>query len=91
MTLEGPDGVARYREPLLGVDLSDVLVAGMAEEPARTCARALARFEDPEVAAAGGNLPDAISLLDLLGIDRPSPDDLLSRWSRMQTRIPKIP
>ena len=89
ITLDGPDGVARYREPLQGLDLSDVLVAGMGDEPARACARGVARFEDPEVAAAGGNLPDAISLLDLLGIDRPSPADLLARWRAVDT-VPRV-
>src|SRR5207248_2058576 len=43
-------------------------------------ARALARLEDPEVPAAGGNLPASVSLLALLGMGRPQPDDLLRRW-----------
>jgi S-DNA-T family DNA segregation ATPase FtsK/SpoIIIE len=92
MTFDGPDGAdgtGRYREPAVGTDLAGVLVAGMAPDAARACARALARLEDPEVPAAGGNLPDGVALLDLLGIDRPSPDDLLGRWRNVDT-VPRV-
>jgi S-DNA-T family DNA segregation ATPase FtsK/SpoIIIE len=89
VTLEGPDGRALYEEPGQGLRLDHVLVAGMAEESARASARALARLEDPEVPAAGGNLPDTVALLELLDIDRPTAEELLARWRAVDT-VPRV-
>src|SRR5581483_8633026 len=70
--VDGADGAIRYREPGTRLEIGDVLVAGLTEPLARACARALAGFEDPEVAVRGADLPDRASLLTLLQMD-PTP------------------
>jgi S-DNA-T family DNA segregation ATPase FtsK/SpoIIIE len=62
-----------------------VVATGMADDTARRCARALARFEDTEVAVAGAGLPAAVRLLPLLdhvaaGADLDA-DAVLARWA----------
>ena len=49
-----------------------VLATGMSLGLARTTARSLARFEDPEQPGANTGTPDRASLIDLLGL--PAPD-----------------
>ncbi|MEJ7583384.1 MAG: FtsK/SpoIIIE domain-containing protein [Acidimicrobiales bacterium] len=80
--LTGPDGTARVRCLRLGHLLEDVLIAGMTDARARCAARALARFEDPELDVAGAGLPATVGLLSLLGLDPPSPDAVLARWRK---------
>ncbi|MCU1460972.1 MAG: putative FtsK/SpoIIIE family protein, partial [Acidimicrobiales bacterium] len=80
VVLDGPDGLASYREPATGVAVDELLIAGVAEAEARRAARALARLDDPDAAVDGGDLPDAASLLALLDLADPAPDALLSRW-----------
>lgn len=63
------DGIAELRLPALGQRIPNLLAAGMAEDTARRCARALARFDDPELDVAGAALPDLARLLPLLDLD----------------------
>ncbi|MDP8974773.1 MAG: FtsK/SpoIIIE domain-containing protein [Actinomycetota bacterium] len=60
--------------------LKEVSAAGLTEALARQVARSLARLEDPEVPAADAGLPPAVALLPLLGMGRPSSDEVLRRW-----------
>ena len=60
------DGFGRLHRVASGQRVDGVLVAGMTRHRARAVARALARFEDPEVRAAGAGLPDRVNLLPLL-------------------------
>ncbi|MFP5308015.1 MAG: FtsK/SpoIIIE domain-containing protein [Actinomycetes bacterium] len=82
VTVASDLGDATVRLPQQGVTIPDVLVAQLTERRARTCARALARFEDPELHVAGGELPDAVRLTSLLGLDTPAPtgEAVLSTW-----------
>ncbi|MDQ1505540.1 MAG: segregation ATPase FtsK/SpoIIIE, family [Actinomycetota bacterium] len=86
--INGADGAIRYREPATRLEIPDVLAAGLTEPLARACARALAGFEDPEVAVRGADLPDRASLLTLLGIE-PTPEAVLGRW-RQAGKVPGI-
>ena len=53
-----------------------MLAAGITDATARRAARALARFDDPELEVAGAGLPAAVGLLPLLGLDPPTAEGL---------------
>jgi S-DNA-T family DNA segregation ATPase FtsK/SpoIIIE len=86
--IAGADGVVRYTEPASNLVIPDVVVSGLAAEMARSCARALAGLEDPEVADRGADLPDRASLINLLEIE-PTPEAILGRWRQAGT-VPKL-
>ena len=75
------DGEAVVHRPATGRRIDEVLVRGMADHTVRTVARALARFDDPELDVAGAGLPSAVGLLPLLGLDPPTPDEIVRRWA----------
>ena len=75
-----PDGGAELTLPQAGERVARFLPAGMADDVARDCARALARFEDPELDVVGAGLPASIRLLPLLELDECTPDAVLARW-----------
>jgi DNA segregation ATPase FtsK/SpoIIIE, S-DNA-T family len=74
------NGEAVLRRPQAGEHLDGLLVAGMSEATARECARALARFEDPELDLSGAGLPDEVRLLPLLDLPELSGAAILDRW-----------
>ncbi|WP_230419530.1 FtsK/SpoIIIE domain-containing protein [Catenulispora pinistramenti] len=74
------DGFGRLHRVASGQRVDDVLVSGMTRPRARAVARALARFEDPEVKAAGAGLPDRVNLLPLLHLDGALDAALAGRW-----------
>lgn len=62
-----------------------VLIAGLTDQLARRCARALARFDDPELAGPGAGLPGLVPLLPLLDLARSAdgsvpPGEVAGRW-----------
>ena len=70
--------VVEARDPSGVVDLSlpeeafsAVLATGMSLSLARSSARGLARYEDPEQTGADSGIPDRSSLFDLLGLSAP--------------------
>ena len=65
----GPDGEARLRRPFDDDCAQPMLAAGMADDTARAAARALARYDDPEVDVPGSGLPGHVRLLPLLDVD----------------------
>ena len=75
-------GPATVIYPARGQRVEEVVVAGVSEVDARRVARAMARFDDPEVRVAGAGLPDGVHLLPLLGIDDPTPEAVGARWDR---------
>jgi DNA segregation ATPase FtsK/SpoIIIE, S-DNA-T family len=75
-----PGGVADLVLPQAGRRISGFAPAGMADDVARDCARALARLEDPELDLVGAGLPASIRLLPLLELDECTPDAVLARW-----------
>ncbi|QXC61417.1 FHA domain-containing protein [Aquihabitans sp. G128] len=76
-----PGGIIEVRRPFEGVRLTGVVPAGISVPVAREVARALARWEDPELSVAGAGLPAMVRLLPLLGLDDPDPAAILERWS----------
>jgi S-DNA-T family DNA segregation ATPase FtsK/SpoIIIE len=78
----GSDGLATLTRPAEGERVDRLVVGGLAEPTARRCARALSRFEDPEVRDAGAALPDLAPLLTLLDLTEPSHAAVLERWRR---------
>ena len=77
-----PGGIIEVRRPMEGERLTAVVPAGLSVPTARAVARALARWEDPELGVAGAGLPSMVRLLPLLGLDDPDPDTILARWAR---------
>jgi DNA segregation ATPase FtsK/SpoIIIE, S-DNA-T family len=75
-----PDGGADLTLPQRGEHVAGFLPAGLADDVARDCARALARFEDPELDIVGAGLPATIRLLPLLELEECTPEALLARW-----------
>ncbi len=75
-----PDGGADLFLPQVGQRIEGFLPAGMADDVARDCARALACFEDPELDLVGAGLPTSIRLLPLLDMDDCTPEAVLARW-----------
>ncbi len=75
-----PDGGADLTLPQQGERVVGFQPAGMADDVARDCARALARFEDPELEVVGAGLPATIRLLPLLELEQPTPEAVLARW-----------
>lgn len=74
--------VIEARDSTGSVDLSQsgetfpsVLATGMRLDLARTTARDMARFEDPEQPGADSSIPDRSSLVDLLGLSAPDGHD----------------
>jgi S-DNA-T family DNA segregation ATPase FtsK/SpoIIIE len=78
--LTDPDGGADLTLPQRGVHIAGFLPAGTADDVARDCARALARFEDAELDIVGAGLPASIRLLPLLGLEECTADAVLARW-----------
>ncbi|MDP8960920.1 MAG: FtsK/SpoIIIE domain-containing protein [Actinomycetota bacterium] len=73
-------GTADLRRPQRGEAVEGLLAAGMDAATARTCATALARFEDPEVDVPGGSLPGRVDLVTLMACNPFGPEEILARW-----------
>ena len=74
------DGLGKLKLVAGGQEVHRVLVGGTPERQARKVARALARFEDPELRVDGAGLPDRVNLVPLLDLPEISGDALLTRW-----------
>jgi S-DNA-T family DNA segregation ATPase FtsK/SpoIIIE len=73
-------GVVDLVLPQAGRDVRDVAPAGMADDVSRSCARSLARFEDPELDVVGAGLPAGVRLLPLLELEDCTAEAVLARW-----------
>ncbi|WP_229076628.1 FtsK/SpoIIIE domain-containing protein [Actinoplanes sp. DH11] len=80
--ITGPDGDATVRRPADGTSVTGVLLAGLSTADALTCARNLARFDDPELRRTGAGLPDGVRLLPMLGLARIDAEAIRERWRR---------
>lgn len=60
--------------------ITDVILSGVSLPDAAECARALARFEDPELVLPGASLPTITKLHELLGAEELSPELILRLW-----------
>jgi S-DNA-T family DNA segregation ATPase FtsK/SpoIIIE len=76
------DGTGRVRD-VASADVTDnVLLTGMRPADARDTARALARFEDPELRVEGAGLPDRIALLPLLDLESIGGAAVAAHWKK---------
>jgi DNA segregation ATPase FtsK/SpoIIIE, S-DNA-T family len=80
--IDSLSGDATIRRPEEGIDTTDVLLAGLETPLALACARDLARFEDPELRQVAGGLPDGVSMLSILQLDRLDAEAIGVRWRR---------
>ncbi|MGH3710634.1 MAG: FtsK/SpoIIIE domain-containing protein, partial [Pseudonocardiaceae bacterium] len=80
ITVRDGFGTANLVCPQRGEAIDGLLIAGVSIATARSCARALARFEDPEIAAAGASLPSRVDLTTLFTDDVVDPAVLRRRW-----------
>ncbi|MGH3935484.1 MAG: FtsK/SpoIIIE domain-containing protein [Pseudonocardiaceae bacterium] len=80
VALRDPFGTANLTCPQRGEVIDGLLTAGVSVDTARSCALALARFEDPEIAAAGASLPSRVDLTALFTDDVFDPEALRRRW-----------
>ncbi|MGH3697656.1 MAG: FtsK/SpoIIIE domain-containing protein, partial [Pseudonocardiaceae bacterium] len=62
-------GTANLACPQRGEAINGLLIAGVSVATARSCALALARFDDPEVTVAGASLPSRVDLTALFDAD----------------------
>lgn len=86
------DGAGILKQVTTGEEIPNILVDGITEPDARRLARALARFEDPELRIDGAGLPDQINLLPLLDLPEISGTAIARRWQEnAQTlRVPAV-
>jgi S-DNA-T family DNA segregation ATPase FtsK/SpoIIIE len=74
-------GEAVVRQPAAGRVVDTVVAAGLTPATARATARALARFEDPELGLSAAHLPRVVRLPGLLDLgDLPGADEIAARW-----------
>lgn len=74
-------GSATVVRPQLGVVVEPAVLAGLSLSRAGEIARALSRFEDPEIDIAGAGLPDGVGLLGLLPFDATDPEAIKKHWA----------
>ena len=73
-------GRLRLVDPRSSAVMGPLVAWGVTVATATGAAARLARLDDPELRAATANLPDSMSLLDLLG-GEPTPQTVESRWA----------
>ncbi|MFF2964669.1 FtsK/SpoIIIE domain-containing protein [Streptomyces sp. NPDC057963] len=87
VVIASPEGIGQVRDVALGTTVGRVLLDGVPVTEARETARALARFEDPELRIEGAGLPDRISLIPLLDLERVDGTAVAGHWKR---RVPEL-
>ena len=75
-------GGLRLVDPRSATALEPVLAWGVTIGTATDASARLARLDDPDLRAANANLPDAVSLIDLVG--EPTPERVLERWAAVR-------
>ena len=75
-------GGLRLVDPRSATVLEPVLAWGVTIGTATDASARLARLDDPDLRAANANLPDAVSLIDLVG--EPTPERVLERWAAVR-------
>ena len=73
-------GLLRLVDPRSSAVMGPLVAWGATTATATHAAARLARLDDPELRAATANLPDSMSLLDLVG-GEPTPQSVESRWA----------
>ena len=73
---------SQLQRPRQGSVVDRLVVAGMSASTARSCALAIARFEDPELHVPGAGLPAQVPLVPLLGLPAVDPAAVAAQWRR---------
>ncbi|MEU0844451.1 hypothetical protein ABZ370_33920 [Streptomyces sp. NPDC005962] len=81
------EAAGSVRDVASGEVVRDVLLGGMPVAEARTVARALAHFEQPELRVAGAGLPDRVSPLSPLDLESVTGTAVGDRWKK---RVPAL-
>ena len=76
-------GRLRLVDPRSSVVLEGVTAWGAPLDVCRDAASRLASLDDPDLGSASANVPDSVSLLDLIG-DSLTPETVLRRWDRVR-------
>ena len=82
-----PEGIGQVRDVASGVTVERVLLDGLPAAEAREAARALARFEDPELRIEGAGLPERVLLLPLLDLERVAGAAVAGHWKKRVTEL----
>jgi S-DNA-T family DNA segregation ATPase FtsK/SpoIIIE len=75
-------GVASIRTPSEARAVRDVAAWVATRRDARRMARRLARVIDPDLSAAAAQIPSTVRLVELLGMESPTPNAVAKRWAR---------
>ena len=76
----GADAAATVEQPEDLTRVEDVILAGLDEEEALSCAMRVAHFDDPELSVPGASLPPLVRLPELLDYDRPDAATISRLW-----------
>lgn len=74
------EGGGTLKSVTTGEETAGILVDSVSEVHARRLARALARFEDPELKIIGAGLPGQVTLLPLLDLPEVAGPSVAKRW-----------
>ncbi len=74
------DAAATVEQPEDLTRVEDVILAGLDEEEALSCAMRVAHFDDPELSVPGASLPPLVRLPALLDYDRPDTAAIRRMW-----------
>ena len=77
--VDHPAGGLRLVDPRTSAAMAPLVAWGATVETSTDAAARLARLDDPELRAGSANLPDTVSLVDLVG--EPTPDTVEARWA----------
>ncbi len=85
-------GVAVLDRPSRAQRVEPIRGWRLAASAARRLARQIGGQDDPELTTSGGNLPDLVSLTDLIGLGSPTADTIVRRWAAAgPTPVPAAP
>ncbi|MGH3855240.1 MAG: FtsK/SpoIIIE domain-containing protein, partial [Pseudonocardiaceae bacterium] len=88
--IRGGHGEARLSRPEQGEVVEQFVVAGVGKPVALRWARALTRFEDPELIETGAGLSDVVNLVPLLAADPFDPRSVATQWRRQGSVLTPI-
>ena len=77
--VDHPAGGLRLVDPRSAATLAPLVAWGVTVATATHAAARLARLDDPELGAGHANLPESVSLTDLLD-GEPTPESVMQRW-----------
>jgi S-DNA-T family DNA segregation ATPase FtsK/SpoIIIE len=89
-TVHASTGEATFARPQQGVEIPDLLANTTDEVTARRCARALARYEDPEISVPGASLPQRVPVTSMLGLEGFDATEIRRRWDVYRDSVKQL-